>query len=38
MTAILLNDGEIAAPDSGMWFLVFRGRNLPSKYEPGGQK
>jgi hypothetical protein len=38
MTAILLNDGEIAAPDSGMRVLVFRGWNLPSKYEPGGQK
>jgi hypothetical protein len=24
MTAILLNDGEIAAPDSGMCFLVFQ--------------
>jgi hypothetical protein len=38
MTAILLNDGEIAAPDSGMCSPVFSGRNLPSKYEPGGQK
>jgi len=38
MTAILLNDGEIAAwvPENVPWF--FRSRNLPSKLEPGGQK
>jgi hypothetical protein len=38
MTAILLNNGEIAAPDPGMCFLVFPGKNLPSKLEPGGQE
>jgi hypothetical protein len=28
MTAILLNHGEIAAPDSGMCFLVFPGEEF----------
>jgi hypothetical protein len=31
MTAILLNHGEIAAPDSGMCFLVFQAQQMPFK-------